>query len=368
MSVVFMSTMGGARRLSTVLGLALGALVPGLARAGGPEGSLRDSPVVPTTTDVREGVPKMTWRARYERARGRLVDGAYRDAERDLRLLAAEAADEGDRALATEMADLAKAYAERLARASTYVRPREPAVRSTDEITLMYVTSFLYGAGTGVWFLLLTQPDSAATATLPFAAITAAPVIALSTVDGSKKLPRGVPHAISAGVYLGLAEGIWVVGYQHGRAGRMEAEDRRTAVRWKPESVATVLWGSATLGGVLGGALGSSLVTTPGRVSFTASTTMWSGTLTGLTAGALLPENRYRDERAFLAGGIGYNAGLVGGLLGAGAVSPSVTRVRIADLLGGAGGVTAAGLYLAKGSRRSARPPAWRSAGGSRRA
>jgi hypothetical protein len=335
------------RRLSAVLGFGLGVLAPGVAWADGPSESLRDRPVESATPNVRAEAPKMSWRARYERARTRMMDGDYRVAERDLRLLAAEAPSDADRALALEMADLAKGYAERLERATTPVVHTERPVRTTDEITLMYVTSFLYGAGTGVWFLLLTEPDSAATATLPFAAITAAPVIALATVDGNKKLPRGVPHAISAGVYLGLAEGIWLVGYQHGRSGRMEDETPNAQVRWKPESVASVLWGSATLGGVLGGVLGSSLVTTPGRVSFTGSTAIWSGTLTGLTAGALLPENSYRTERAFLASGLGYNAGLLGGMLGAGALSPSVTRVRIVDLLGGAGGLTASGLYLA---------------------
>ena len=37
--------------------------------------------------------------------------------------------------------------------------------------------------------------------------------IRLRKIDGYKKLPRGLPHAISAGLYLGLGEGIWLVGF-----------------------------------------------------------------------------------------------------------------------------------------------------------
>ena len=118
--------------------------------------------------------------------------------------------------------------------------PKE-AIRSTDELTLLYTSAFIYGVGTGSWFLLQTKPDSALTATIPFAGFTAAPVIAIATIDGYKKLPRGLPHAISAGLYLGLGEGIWLVGFQHGRSSRIEEHypDADSHVRWAPESTAT---------------------------------------------------------------------------------------------------------------------------------
>ena len=69
-------------------------------------------------------------------------------------------------------------------------------------------------------------------------------------------------------------------------------------------------------------------------------------TLLAFAAGALLPDDEYRRERAFFAGGVGYNLGLGGGLLGAHALSPSVARARLVDLLGIAGGLATAGLYL----------------------
>ncbi len=309
--------------------LAAAALSSPSARAEDGQGDTKPPPLAPRA-----------WRERYEEARTSIVDGRWQDAQPILRELSARAPDEPHRVLAVELERLAAAYAERDARA------RRP-IRSSDELTLLYASSFLYGVGSGAWFLLQTQPDTALSATLPFAVITAAPVIAVATVDGHERLRRGVPHALSAGLYLGLGEGIWIVGYQHARSERMRETDRDTSVRWEPESVATVLWGASTLGATMGGLLGSSLVTTPGRVSFTASLTMWAGALTGFAVGALHPDDAYRRERAFLAGGVGYNAGLAGGLLAAGAVSPSVARVRLVDLCGLAGGGVPLGLYLA---------------------
>jgi hypothetical protein len=290
------------------------------------------------------------WSERYDHARTDMIEGRVREAESEFRALAAQARTPGERTLALEMARLSAAYVARAdanaaKRSARDAHPRD-AVRTTDELTLFYTSAFLYGAGTGAWFLLQTRPDTAATATLPFAALTAAPVIAIATIDGYKKLPRGLPHAMSAGLYLGLGEGIWLVGYQHARSARIEDIDHASGVRWAPESTASVLWAGATIGAGLGGIVGGYLPTTPGRVSFVASTTMWSGALTGLGIGAILPDDEYRRENAFLAGGAGYNLGLAGGILGSHVVSPTVARVRLVDLMGIAGGLASAGLYL----------------------
>jgi hypothetical protein len=286
------------------------------------------------------------WRDRYDAARTLMLEGRYAEAQAQLVALSQDAPTATDRHLAIELARLCAAYVSRGTIPSTVppttlvqAPPLRP-IRSTDEITLLYASSLIYGVGSGVWFLLETQPNSALTATLPFAALTAAPVIAVATIDGISKFPRGVPHAISAGLYLGLGEGVWAVGYQGARAARTDGS------KWAPETVAGVLWGGATLGGTLGGALGSSLLTTPGRVSFTASTTLWAGALSGLAAGAIFPDDHARAERAYAIGGIGYNAGLASGLLLAGDVSPSVARVRVVDLFGLGGILVGAGSYL----------------------
>lgn len=283
-----------------------------------------------------------SWRSRFAEARAALLDRRYRSAQASFFALALDAPDEGSRVLALEMMQVAAEYANRDERIpATEVVGPPLRVRGNDEMTLLYMSSLLYGIGSGVWLLLETQPDSAVTATLPFAAATAAPVIAVATVDGYRKLARGVPHAISAGLYLGLGEGVLLTAMQNARASHSSAD-----AAWKPETVAGVLWGGATLGGVVGGALGSSLVTTPGRVSFTASTTLWSGVVTGLAAASLLPEDDKRRERSFGVASIGYELGLVSGLLLAGPVSPSVTRVRLVDLTGAATALAGTGLYL----------------------
>lgn len=282
------------------------------------------------------------WRARFAEARAALLDRRYRAAQGAFFALVIDAPDEGSRALALEMMQVAAEYADRDERIpSTQVVGQPLRTRGNDEMTLLYMSSLLYGIGSGVWLLLETQPDTAVTATLPFAAATAAPVIAVATLDGYRKLARGVPHSISAGLYLGLGEGVLLASMQNARASRSSSD-----AAWKPETVAGVLWGGATLGGIIGGALGSSLVTTPGRVSFTASTTLWSGVVTGLATGALLPEDDKRRERAFGVATIGYELGLVSGLVLAGPVSPSVTRVRLVDLMGAASTLAGTGLYL----------------------
>ena len=336
------SKLGRARRTVLCGAFAVLALLSSVAPAHAEE---------PRAAAPASQTSRTAWRKRYDAARDDLVDGRFRRAEVALRALAVEAETASDRALAREMARLAAEYAERAEAGVGAPRGPRRDIRTSDELTLLYASSFLYGVGTGTWFLLQIEPDSAVTATLPFAALTAAPVIALATVDGYSKLPRGVPHSISSGLYLGLAQGAWLSAFQHARAERVKAEsDPASDLRWSPETTATVLWAGATTGAVLGGALGSSLVTTPGRVSFTASTALWSGAIVGLGTGAIHPDDERRSERAYLAGGIGLNAGIAAGLLLAGDVSPSVARVRLVDLLGIAGALTTTGVYLSLSS------------------
>lgn len=339
---------GRRARASLVAALATlvvaGSAAPRVARADEPARTEAGAPGARARDD------EQSWDARYDAAYSALSAGRHREAAALFHQLARTARDERERLLAHELARLASEAADQAAAPAPAAPLASPArarpLRSADELTLLYASGLLYGAGGGVWFLLSTQPDSPITATLPFAALTAAPVIAIATVDGIAPLPRGVPHALSAGLYLGLGESIFVLGMHQARAARIRAQDPASDARLGPESVTAVLWTGATLGATLGGALGAGLETTPGRVSFTASVTLWSGVLSGLTAGALLPDDDRRRERAFLIGGAGYDAGLAGGLFFAGKVSPSVARVRLADLLAIAGGLVTTGLYL----------------------
>jgi hypothetical protein len=75
------------------------------------------------------------------------------------------------------------------------------------------------------------------------------------------------------------------------------------------------------------------------------STSFWTGSLFALTFAALTPDIRLRSEHAFVAGDIGYNAGLFSGMLLAPLVAPSIARVRWLDIGGLGGGLLAGGLY-----------------------
>jgi hypothetical protein len=284
------------------------------------------------------------WWDRYELARKRLLSGEYLRAAEELRDLADSAPTPKEKALVIDLAQVAEHWSARADSEPPGSKGRR--LRTTDEITLFGASAFLYGVGTGTWFLLQTQPKTALTGTLPFAAIAAAPVVAVAIIDSQRPFSRGIPHAISAGLYLGLGQGIWVVGYEHSRAIRLNPGV--AGARWSPEIVSTVLWSGATLGGVAAGVIGRTIPTTPGRISYTTSTTTWSGVLSGFAAAAIVPD---RTDLAFASGGIGYNAGLLGGLLSAGAVSPSVARVRLTDLSGLAGGLLVGGLYMSVAQR-----------------
>jgi hypothetical protein len=286
-----------------------------------------------------------TWWLRYETARKRLLNGEYLRAAEELRELAESAPTKKERDLVLDLAEVAERWSLR-ADGSEEPSPGLRRLRTTDEITMLYATTFIYGVGSGAWFLLQVQPDSALSAMLPFAGIAAAPVLTVALVDGIRPFSRGVPHAVSAGLYLGVGQGTWIVGAQWGRAHRLGSV---ATDRWDPETVSTVLWTSATLGGVAAGTLAAVLPTTPGRISYAASTTIWSGLLTGFVTAAVAPS--YQNESAPIAAGIGYNAGLVGGLMSAGAVSPSVARVRLTDLAGVMGGLATGGLYLSLAQR-----------------
>ncbi len=290
--------------------------------------------VVLATATLAGAAPRTrTWQERYEAARQALVDNRDAEAAREFSLLASSAQNPEDQQLATELGELAQMKLQ----ASS--KP-QPAIRKGDELSLLYASAVFYGLGTSAWMALVTKPKTLGAAALPFAAITTATVGSVALVDGYRPFRRGVPQSISAGLYLGFGEGIWAVGIEHARAARL-----RDGSRWSSELVATVLWSSATLGGVTGGLLGALRQPTPGRVSFTASTALWGGLIGAFSASALEPRTDWRTQTSLVTGAIGYNIGLLGGVVFAPMVAPSVARVRFVDLGGIGGGLIGAGSY-----------------------
>jgi len=272
------------------------------------------------------------WDERYAQARRSLVSGHEGEAAQQFEQLSASAPTEEDARRASELAEIC--------RAKLSAQSDAAHLRSSGEMTLLYSTAFVYGLGTSAWVALLAQPKNLGGALLPFAVLTTAAVGGVSLADSYRPFRKGVPQSIASGAYLGFGEGIWLVGIQHAGAAR-----REDGSAWDSKRVATALWGGATLGAVGGGLVGALRQPTPGRVSFTLSTSLWGGLVTSFAAAALVTDESRRTEQAFTVGMIGYNVGLAGGLIFAPRVAPSVARVRFVDLGGIGGGLVGAGLY-----------------------
>jgi hypothetical protein len=281
-----------------------------------------------------------SWREEYARAKALLVDGRAPEAARALDALAASAPTPVDAAVARELAAVARASIDRRAPAPG------PHLRTPDELSILYTSAFVYGLGTGGWMVLLTRPSHLAGAALPFVGFTTAAVGGVAMIDAYKPFRRGVPHSIAAGLYLGLGEAVWVIGLEHAAATR-----RADGSRWSAEMVGTALWSGATLGGIVGGVVGAWREPTPGRVSFTSSAATWAGVTSGFLAAAVESRDRSRGETAMAVGGVGYNLGLVGGIVVAPLLAPSVARVRFADLGAVGGGLLGAGAYAVAAER-----------------
>lgn len=286
---------------------------------------------------------QVVWQERFERARAQLLEDECREAAAALSELERAAASDVDRARAAELASYARA------RCALRGGSDQPSLRTSDELTALYTAAVLYGLGTGAWIALQLRPESFGTALLPFVIATPATVGAVALADNYRPLRHGIPHAIAAGLYLGLGEGIWLTGWQNAYARQHDKQ------RWSAERVSSVLWVATSVGAVAGGLIGAWRRPTPGRVSFTASTAIWGGLLSALTTSAVVSDANERSQYAFVVGSMGYNAGLVAGLLFAPSLAPSVTRVRLTDLGGLFGGLACLGGYALLASERETR-------------
>jgi hypothetical protein len=178
---------------------------------------------------------------------------------------------------------------------------------------------------------------------------------AVALLDSGRPLRYGVPQSITTGLYIGLEEGIVWTLWNNAQGSDMRISDGKV--------LATMVWGLSTVGAIGGGLLGSALSATPGRASWVHSSAIWTGAIAGLLVGAATGDQPFntidfsqpdlRGRNAYFAAGIGLNAGALGGMLTAGSVSPSVSRVRFLDLGALAGGVVLGGLYVAAADQSS---------------
>jgi hypothetical protein len=178
-------------------------------------------------------------------------------------------------------------------------------------MTALYVTSALYGIGTGIWLdslFKITDPGAAIVLPLAFGAGAPIGVWAWDTYGGP--LHRGVPASTAAGLVLGGVEGIAIAGTQW----QYTRDDNKD---WSFKTQTTITWAMATVGGVGGWAFGEWLRPDPRSMTFIGSGAAW-GALSGSMFGIAV-QGRHADwkDGSSLAGLIGYNVGLVG----AGAIS-----------------------------------------------
>lgn len=230
------------------------------------------------------------WQERLARARTQLVADDCYEAARELKALESAAPSDMDRVRAAELLSLARARCMFLGASD------QPILRTSDELTALYAAAVIYGLGTSAWVALQIRPENFGTALLPFAIITPATLAAVALADNYRPLRHGIPHAIAAGLYLGLGEAVWLTGYQNAYAAHHGGR------RWSAERVSSALWVATSLGAVAGGLIGAWRRPTPGRVSFTASTAIWGGLLSAFATSAVVPDRDDRSQYAFVVG------------------------------------------------------------------
>ena len=187
--------------------------------------------------------------------------------------------------------------------------PPPPAseTRSAGEMTPLYVTTALWGIGSGIWLdSLFKITDPGVAIILPITLGAAAPIGAYFWDSQTGPLHRGVPASVSGGLVLGAVEGMSIAGVQW-------EFTRPGPKRWPFSTNTSVTWIGATVGGVGGWAFGEAFRPDPRNVGFIVSGSGWgaaSGAMFGIAvAGKGLDK---AADGAAVAGLIGYNAGIVG--------------------------------------------------------
>jgi hypothetical protein len=298
------------------------------------------------------------WKGAYAEARERLLAGDFAEAAGRFEALVQSAPSPEDRSLAESLRDLARTWAARgvtLGPRPAAAEVTEPRTgkRTIDELAQLYGASILYGVGTGFWLDIHTNPNPPGTGVLPmvlFSGLAAGTVVLL---DVGHPLPYGVPQSIVSGMNVGFESGLVLSLWN------LSQHDSNS--HWSGTTVADVIWAFSSIGAVGGGALGAALGTTPGRASFVGSAALWTGVFAGFLAAAT-SSDQDRASNALLAAELGVGGGAIAGLVTAGAVSPSIARVRFLDIGAIGGGLLLGGLYVGVAGRNPDPHAGWLSA------
>lgn len=290
--------------------------------------------------------------ARQAEAERLVLTGDFAGALVLLEPLAAEATDPAARARAEVLLRLCQAWLAggyALERADGPTSPRAGRVRTTGEIAGLYIDGFFYGVGTGGWLALLGEAKSPTTVVLPMLLLTGVTEGAIAWADHADAFAYGRPRTISAGLRIGLMEGLaWMAWYQ----AQARADDELSA-----RQASTLVWAGATTGALLGGLAGARLRTTPGRAAFTEAAALWSGAVAGLTTAALAGDDEDADDAFLLATAVGLNVGAATAAWLAGWFNPSADRALFLNLGGLGGGLLVGGLYLVFADEDAERAP-----------
>jgi hypothetical protein len=349
-------------RLSVMLGvwssvaMAQGTVEPVPAPQPQPAQSMQPAPpgqaippVGAPTTTTQAGTlapPGVDWNSDFIRAKTSFIEGRFDLANKQLENLLIRAQNPIDRARVEELLQASQEWTrrgvtliEQRELAGTDLMSRRTDRRTADEIGVLYLSSIVYGLGTGGWVDVLSEPHSAPGVILPPLLLAGASVGAVALIDSGKGLRYGTAQSISTGMTLGFYQGFaWTTYYQATSTHYDQME---------PKTYVTLLWATTTAGALAGGIIGTVSSATPGRAAFVGSATLWPAILLGFGAAGLSSDNRYRDDHALLATAFGATAGTIGGILAAGPVSPTTARVRFLDLGAIGGGLAVGGLTLA---------------------
>jgi hypothetical protein len=215
--------------------------------------------------------------------------------------------------------------------------------RTIDELSVLYLTSVLYGVYTGIVFDSHAEANSVAGNVLPPLLFAGAAAGAVAWLDNQVQLGYGVANSIVTGMTVGFEEAyVWM----------LWREARNSSGSLDDKTVLTLSWALGTAGAVAGGLVGNAVGTTPGKASLIGSGALWSALVAGTLAGAVLPDAG-NGAHPLLAAGIAMNAGALGAAWWGTVANPSVARVRFLDLGALSGGLLFGGLYLSVADRGS---------------
>lgn len=223
--------------------------------------------------------------------------------------------------------------------------PKAPtaAARDTEEIIILYGAVAAFSVETGIFASAWRDTKGAKERAIVGVPVGAAALLvgaaAVGLADRYLTIPRGLPHAIASGLYVGFEAGVFAGFLSLGRDDTHFSNVR--AAGW--------VWGSSLVGAVAGGIVGSVIPPPPSQSSFVISGAAWGGLFSGFVsggiAGSLVDPSRSTSWRNLnIALALGGGAGTVVGAATTALLAPllrfSTARLRYIDLGGLAGTAT----------------------------